>query len=124
MDIFNISWQAIVSQILAFLILIWAMRKFLFGPISAVLEEKIQEALREAQALKDEIVGFAKAEAERTINRGREEIQREKTIALAELRTEVVDLAVTAAGKVLGRAIDDRAHRDLIRDFVDQVGAS
>ena len=43
MDIFNISPAAIVSQILAFLLLIWAMRKYLFGPIGAVLEARQNE---------------------------------------------------------------------------------
>lgn len=163
MEIFNISLPAIVSQILAFLILIWAMRKFLFGPIGGVLEarqnevqstldriaadrqameqartdyeqriasveaearEKIQAAIKEAQGMKDEIVGSARTESERIISRGLAEIEREKTTALAELRTEVADLAIGAATKVLGRAIDERAHRDLIRDFVKQVGTS
>jgi F-type H+-transporting ATPase subunit b len=163
MDIFHISAKAIVSQILAFLILIWAMRKFLFGPIGAVLEarqnevqstldriaadrqameqaraeyeqriaaveaearEKIQAAIKEAQGMKDEIVGAARTEADRIITRGKEEINREKTTALAELRTEVADLAIAAASKVLGRAVDERVHRDLIRDFVNQVGTS
>jgi F0F1-type ATP synthase membrane subunit b/b' len=41
-----------------------------------------------------------------------------------ELRTEVADLAVQAAGKILGSAIDDRQHRALINDFVNKVGAS
>jgi len=163
MEIFNISLPAIVSQILAFLILIWALRKFLFGPIGTVLEarqnevqstldriaadrqameqarteyeqriasveaearEKIQAAIKEAQGMKDEIVGAARTEADRLIARSRDEIQREKTTALAELRTEVVDLAIAAATKVLGRAVDDRMHRDLIKDFVNQVGTS
>jgi F-type H+-transporting ATPase subunit b len=163
MEIFNISRPAIISQILAFLILIWALKKYLFGPIGTVLEarqsevqstldriaadrqameqartdyeqriasveaearEKIQAAIKEAQGMKDEIVGAARTEADRMITRGRAEIEREKTTALAELRTEVADLVVAAAGKVLGRAIDERAHHDLIRDFVNQVGTS
>jgi F-type H+-transporting ATPase subunit b len=163
MDILNISWQALAAQIIAFLLLIWVMQKYLFGPVNAVLEarqsdiqstldriaadrqameqmrtdyerriagveaearEKIQAAIKEAQGMKDEIVGSARAESERIVTRGREEIEREKNKALAELRTHVADLAISAAGKVLGRAIDERAHRDLINDFVNQVGAS
>jgi F-type H+-transporting ATPase subunit b len=163
MDIFNITWQAITAQILAFLALIWVLKKFLFGPINGVLEnrqhevqstldriaadrqameqaraeyeqrivaveaearEKIQAALKEAQGMKDEIVATARAEADRVVSRGRDEINREKVKALAELRVEVADLAIAAAGKVLGQVMDDRAHRDLIKDFVNQVGTS
>jgi F-type H+-transporting ATPase subunit b len=92
--------------------------------VEAEAREKIQAAIKEAQGMKDEIVGAARTEAEHMITRGRTEIEREKNTALAELRTEVADLAIAAATKVLGRAVDERMHHDLIRDFVNQVGTS
>jgi F0F1-type ATP synthase membrane subunit b/b' len=30
---------------------------------------------------------------------------------------------VEAAGKILRRSVDDRAHRELVTDFINQVGA-
>jgi F-type H+-transporting ATPase subunit b len=163
MDILNISWQALVAQIIAFLLLIWVMKKYLFGPVGDVLEarqkevqgtidqiaadrramermkaeyeqriagveaearEHIQAAIKEAQSLKDEIVNSARGEAERIVTRGREEINRDKNKALAELRAEVADLAIAVASRVIGQALDERVHRELIHDFVNQVGAS
>ena len=94
------------------------------GAIEAEAREKIQAAIKEAQGMKEEIIASAHGDAEKVIRRGQEEIQREKQQALVELRTEVADLAVQAAGKILGSAIDDRQHRALISDFVNKVGAS
>ena len=92
--------------------------------IEAEARERIQGALKEAQALKDEVIASAHADAERIVRRGEEEIRREKQKALVELREQVADLAVAAAGKILGSAIDDRQHRSLIQDFVSKVGTS
>jgi F-type H+-transporting ATPase subunit b len=92
--------------------------------IEAEARGKIQAALKEAQALKDEVIASAQTEAERIVRRGEEEIRREKQKALVELREQVADMAVMAAGKILGSAIDDRQHRALIQDFVSKVGAS
>jgi F-type H+-transporting ATPase subunit b len=92
--------------------------------IEAEAREKIQGALKEAQVLKDEVIASAHADAERIVRRGEEEIRREKEKALVELREQVADMAVMAAGKILGSAIDDRQHRALIQDFVSKVGTS
>jgi F-type H+-transporting ATPase subunit b len=92
--------------------------------IEAEARDKIQGALKEAQALKDEVIATAQTEADRIVRRGEEEIRREKQKALVELREEVADMAVMAAGKILGSAIDDQRHRALIQDFVSKVGTS
>jgi len=161
-NILEISWQAVVLQIVAFLVLIWAVRKYLFGPIGGILEarqnevqntldqvyrdreametsrreyearlagieaearDRIQAALKEAQGMKEEIIGAAHTEADRLVDHAREEVVREKQRAMVELRTHVADLAVEAAGKILRRSVDDRTHRELVSDFLNQVGA-
>jgi F-type H+-transporting ATPase subunit b len=91
--------------------------------IEAEARDRIQAALTEAQGMKDEIIGAARADAERLVTRAREEVTREKQQALEELRTQVADLAIAAAGKILRRSVDDRAHRELVSDFINQVGA-
>jgi F-type H+-transporting ATPase subunit b len=92
--------------------------------IETEARDKIQGALKEAQTLKDEVIASAHADAERIVRRGEEEIRREKQKALVELREEVANLAVEAAGKILHSEIDDRKHRALIEDFVGKVGAA
>jgi F-type H+-transporting ATPase subunit b len=161
-DILHITPQALTLQIASFLVLVWMMRKFLFGPIGGILEarqnevqntldqvyrdreametsrreyeqrlagieaearDRIQAAIKEAQGMKEEIIGTARTEAERLVNHAREEVTRERQRALVELRAQVADLAVNAAGKILRQSVDDRAHRELVSDFINQVGA-
>src|SRR3954463_12015229 len=68
--------------------------------------ERIQEAIKEAQALRDQIMQDSRSQGEALLLRAQEEIGREKRKALIELRTEMAELAVDAAGKILGRSID------------------
>jgi len=161
-DILHISLPALILQTVAFLLLIWIMRKYLFGPINGVLEARqseventveqlrrerqsmetsrrdyetrlagieaeardtIQAAIKEAQGMKDEIISSARADAEQIVTRARDEVVREKQQAMVELRNTVADLAVSAAGKILRRSVDDRAQRELVSDFISQMGA-
>jgi F-type H+-transporting ATPase subunit b len=48
------------------------------------------------------------------IDQAREEIRREKDAALGQLRAEVADLAVLAAGKLLDANLDTAASRKLV----------
>jgi F-type H+-transporting ATPase subunit b len=73
--------------------------------------------------MKDEIIGSARTEADRLLARARDEIVREKQQAMVELRTQVAQLAVEGAEKILRRSVDDRVHRDLVNEFINQVGA-
>lgn len=91
--------------------------------IEAEAREHIQGAVKEAQQLREQMITDARTEADNIVTRGRDEIVREKQRALIELRTEVADLALTAASKIVGRSLDDKTHRDLIGDVIEQVGA-
>jgi F-type H+-transporting ATPase subunit b len=49
------------------------------------------------------------------------EIEREKQGALQELRDEVADLAIDAAGKILREDIDSKRQRELVDDFIGDL---
>ncbi len=42
--------------------------------------------------------------------------------ALLGAQDQIVDLAMVAAAKVVGEALDEKAHRRLIQDFIAEVG--
>jgi F-type H+-transporting ATPase subunit b len=90
--------------------------------IEAEAREHIQAAVKEAQALREQIVTEARSQGDALVQRATEEITREKQKALVELRSEVANLAVDAAGKILGRSIDAQAHRDLLSGVIEDVG--
>jgi F-type H+-transporting ATPase subunit b len=84
-------------------------------------EELIKKALQEAERLRAELVGQAKDEAEGLVQRAREEIERETRRALVQIRTQVADLAVEAASKIVVSSMTPAAQKKLVQDFVDHV---
>jgi len=77
-------------------------------------QEKIARATRIGEDVKQKAQQEARQEAEALISRARTEIQRERDEAIDELRKEVADLTILAAGKVIERSLDKKAHRELI----------
>ncbi len=91
--------------------------------IETEARERMQAVLREAQALREEILSEAHKQAETIVENGRREIEREKQKALVELREEMANLAVLAAGKILGETLDRERHRRLVEEFIQKVGS-
>lgn len=84
-------------------------------------EEVIARAMRTGEEIKREAQQQSKEEAVNIISRARAEIQRERDEAVGELRREFADLAVTAAGKVIDRTLDKKAHRQIIDEVLEEA---
>ncbi len=84
----------------------------------AAAEEQSQRIIREGRTLgerlKAEIMEKANASSRHMIDQAKEEIQREKEAALVQLRGEVADLAIAAAGKILDANLDTAKQRKLV----------
>jgi len=78
----------------------------------------IDEARNAAESLRQSIVDSANEQARHMTAQARAEIQREKDSALAQLREEVADLAIRAAGKILGEELSADRHRKMVDDFI------
>ena len=92
--------------------------------IEAEARTKIQAAIKEAQAAKDDMLAEARARVEDTIRRGQDDLAREREKILAEIREQTVDLSIAAAGKIIGESLDQARHRKLVNDFIDQIGSA
>jgi F-type H+-transporting ATPase subunit b len=83
----------------------------------AKAEEESQRIIKQGRELGDklkaEIVEKANAGARSMIDQAKEEIRREKEAALTQLRTEVADLAIGVAGKLLDQNLDNAKQRQL-----------
>jgi F-type H+-transporting ATPase subunit b len=84
-------------------------------------EEIIKSAVQDAERLRAELSGQARAEAEALLQRARDQIQREKQLALREIRTKVADIAVDAAAKIVTSSLTPDVQRKLVDDFVRTV---
>ena len=72
---------------------------------------QIQQAIKVAQSERERILADARTRADAAILQGVEEMEREKTDALASLRERMVEIALTAVDKALGRAVDPNSLR-------------
>jgi F-type H+-transporting ATPase subunit b len=87
----------------------------------AALTEARREAndiLARAQKARDADIAATREELERMRVRASDEITAEKSRALAELRSEVADLALQAAGRVVGESMNDQRQRRLVEEFL------
>jgi F-type H+-transporting ATPase subunit b len=83
----------------------------------ALAEEQSQRIIKEgrdmADRLKAEILEKAQGSATFMVTQAKDEIRREKETALMQLRSEVADLAILAAGKLLDANLDTPKQRAL-----------
>ena len=90
--------------------------------IEAEAREKIQAAVKEAQGLRDNLIADAQAQAESLLQQGRNESERERQKAFLEMRSQIVTLAVAAAGKVVGENLTDARQTKMVDDFIGSLG--
>ena len=89
---------------------------------NAESEEILKSALRRAQLKEEEILREANDEAARVLERAEEQIALEKKRALNEVKDEVSSMAIGIASAVIERDVSEREHRDLIDDFINNIG--
>ena len=156
----NLFW--IIVSSLNFLLFLFLISRFAFGPINQILESRrtrieqglkdaeqarrdrenaekeraaaLQEARREAneilaraqkiaQETRDADIAATKADLERIRERAASEIEAEKQRAITELRTEVADLALQAASKVVGETLNTERERRLVAEFLTEINS-
>ena len=94
-------------------------------------QEHLQEARREGQKLleqaralaekfREDEMAKAREEAEAFIGRARQEIQQERDGAVEEVKRHFAVLAIQAAERVIGQSLDDRLHRELIVQVLEE----
>jgi F-type H+-transporting ATPase subunit b len=82
----------------------------------------LSRAQKVAQESRETDIAATKQELERLRERAAEEIEAEKQRAITELRGEVADLALAAAGRVVGESMNDERQRRLVGEFLATAG--
>lgn len=88
---------------------------------AAEAREIINRAERLATEVHEDARKEAKVQAEVIVVKAREEIARERQAAVNELRRQAVDLALTAASRVIGENLSDDKSRQLAEEAVKQA---
>jgi F-type H+-transporting ATPase subunit b len=81
-------------------------------------EEIVKRARAEADQVKADLTARAKAEGDQLVQRAKEQIEREKSRAILELRAQVGELAVQAAAKIVQSSLNPEAQKKLVEEFI------
>ena len=84
-------------------------------------EEIMKRALADAETVKADLIAQARAESDRMVQKAKEQIEREKKLAIQELRSSVADLAVEAAAKIVQSSLTPEAQKKLVHEFIDNL---
>jgi F-type H+-transporting ATPase subunit b len=151
----------LLTTVVGFLILMWIMKKYAWGPILDLLDqrrekiendyaaaehelaeaetlktdfetklgeiatiqrEKVQEGVKRGEELANNIVVKARNEMDQAREKGMQDLEIETRKAELQLRDDVAELAIGAAEKLIGERLDDAKHRQLIQQYIDQLG--
>ena len=78
----------------------------------------LARAQKVAQETRDADIAATKEELERMRDRAAAEIEAEKVRAISDVRAEVADLALRAAGRVVGETMSSERERRLVEEFL------
>ncbi|HSJ32326.1 MAG TPA: F0F1 ATP synthase subunit B [Longimicrobiales bacterium] len=74
------------------------------------------------ERVREDMLARAKADQDEMVTRAKQEIERERQLAVESLRREAVDLALAAAAKLVGHRVDAAEDRKLVTDYLSSVG--
>ena len=146
----GVDWKLLVLQTIAFLILLWFLKKYVYPPLVTMLDKREQEVVAAAEAAREdetkklldearseakEIVSTAKgeadalvasaeakskAQAERVVAAAQSEIAKEVIAAKKALHNETVELVARATEKVVGKTVDARLDNAVIEESLKE----
>lgn len=135
MKTFNVTWSLFISQCVSFLIVALLLKKFAFGPIQAMLEERrskiaageeklkrIEQQLAESEATTAAAIAKANEDAVRLINEARE-----SAASFSEQKSqEAISQAqqILAKAEAAAKADRERLASELKREFGRLVAAT
>ena len=94
----------------------------------AAAEEEAGDIIKRATIKADKqskmIINTAKERADSIVDQAKFEAELEYKNSASEMKHEIIDLSSILAGKMLRREINEEDHRELIDDFIDQIGQS
>ena len=85
-------------------------------------EQLVREAVARGQSREEEILRQANAQASAMMDKAADDIAREKKKAVNDAKDEISVIALSIAGKVVGRELNDAEHARLVDGFIEELG--
>jgi F-type H+-transporting ATPase subunit b len=90
--------------------------------IESEATQKMEQMVKEAQNLAQEIMTTTRQEADEMRERAIYDINQEKKKALTEIRDEVVNLSMELTTKMIQKSMDKKTAEKLVDDFIGEFG--
>ena len=85
-------------------------------------EQLVREAVARGQSREEEILRQANAQASAMMDKAADDLAREKKKAVNDAKDEISVIALSIAGKVVGRELNDADHARLVDGFIEELG--
>jgi F-type H+-transporting ATPase subunit b len=112
----DLQWQQLLTHLVGFVITVWILKKFAWGPLLSIMEERRNKIAGEFQQIEDEKVNVAKLTSE---YEGKlKEIDAERRAKLVEAVDEGKKISeeIKAAARDDAKQISTKAKEELDRD--------
>lgn len=86
--------------------------------IEAEAREKIQTAIKEAQAARDQILADANQKSHEIVSKAEAEAERAKEQAMTDLRMRIVDIAVGTTRRIIGESLSADRQTALVDEYI------
>ena len=83
--------------------------------------EIINQATLKAKEKEEKIIEDAKNEAKSILDRAEKDINRQREKAMNDIKSDISDLVLLTASKVIEKDIDKSKHQELINNFINEV---
>jgi len=156
----EIVWQQLATHALGFLITVWILKKYAWGPLLSMMDERrdkiagefdsieiekskvadqqaeyeakmkevdnerrarLVEAVEEGKIVAAEIKATAQEEVKQLRTKAQADLVREVAKAKVQLKSDMIEITMAAAGHVIGERLYDAKPRELIGRFIDSV---
>ena len=88
------------------------------------VQSMLEKAQSDANVVVQEKTAEAQQHADQIVESGKQQIERAKDQAVQEVWDKTADLVAAAAGKVVGLTLDDKGHRQLIDQSLNELKQS
>ena len=89
-----------------------------------LLQDILADARKKALANEAKIIGDARVEANRIVDRANHEAELEKQKVADEVKQEVISVAAAMAGKIVAGSMDDATQAQLLDETLKEMGES
>jgi F-type H+-transporting ATPase subunit b len=81
----------------------------------------IEEARQSAEEVRKDLIAKSEKEADQIVERAQEQIRAERQRTIQELKSQVADMSILLAEKVVGRSLDGPTQRELVDAYIKEV---